>query len=638
MSETPQGSMWASYARLLRYTRPYRWRVYVGLACVMVGAGSYYGMLRLSPNLFRPFAPANKAAVEAPAVAAESPAVATVPEGGEAAALPGDWRKFLEFAERLHIPVLDAGNRITWQFLVVVLIGLPVMLILRGAASFFSRYLLRWIGTRVCLDLRNALFSHLQHQSLKYFGRSDVGRLISGCTNDAAIVESMLATTLADAVRAPLEIAVLVCFVVVFSIEQGIAGFVGIMLVVFPLCIMPVVLMGRYVRKFTARALNRVADLVSHMHENFTGVRVVKAYHMEDREIRKFTEMNGRYFHSVIRALWAELMMQPLMEAVAVMLAAAFIVVCYARGIQIWQIAPIALAAVAIYRPLKQLTRIQPSMERGAAALDRIFGILDVDDRLPEAPNPVRIEGLRERIVFEGVGFSYDVGGNPVLADIELEITRGSVVALVGETGSGKTTMANLLARFYDPTAGRILWDGIDLRTIEVASLRRLTTIVTQETILFNTTIAENIAYGADGATREQIEEAARQANAHAFIVADPAGYERVVGEKGFVLSGGERQRVALARAILRNPPILILDEATSALDTVTEALVQEAIARVMANRTVFAIAHRLSTVRNADQILVMDKGRIVERGTHDVLYARGGRYRRLCDMQLVGR
>jgi subfamily B ATP-binding cassette protein MsbA len=345
--------------------------------------------------------------------------------------------------------------------------------------------------------------------------------------------------------------------------------------------------------------------------------------------------MNGSYFRSLIRALRAELMMTPLMEGVALLLAMAFFVVCYARGVQLSQIVPIGLAAVVAYRPVKQLAQINANLQRGAAALERVFHLLDSDTSLREAPRPVRLTGFTDRIVFDRVSFCYEPDV-PVIAEVSIEIPRGTVVALVGETGSGKTTLANLLARFYDPTAGRVLIDGVDLREVEVASLRRLIGIVTQETILFNETVAHNIAYGTPEATPERIREAARMANAHEFITADPAGYERVVGEKGFVLSGGERQRVALARAILKNPPILILDEATSALDTVTERLVQEAIARVMENRTVFAIAHRLSTVRHADQILVVERGRVTERGTHAALFSAGGRYRALCEMQFL--
>jgi len=269
--------------------------------------------------------------------------------------------------------------------------------------------------------------------------------------------------------------------------------------------------------------------------------------------------------------------------------------------------------------------------------LGRIFELLDEDTRLPVADPAIVVDGFSDRVVFEKVSFAYAAGGDAVLSNIDLEVSKGSVVALVGETGSGKSTLANLLARFYDPLEGRVLLDGVDLRDTDPTALRKLIGIVTQETILFNDTIAANISYGTPEATREQIEEAARQANAHEFIIADPDGYDRVVGEKGFVLSGGERQRVAIARAILKNPPILILDEATSALDTVTEKMVQEAISRVMAHRTVFAIAHRLSTIRHADQICLLDKGQIVERGAHDELFAAAGRYRTLCDMQFSG-
>lgn len=446
----------------------------------------------------------------------------------------------------------------------------------------------------------------------------------------------MIATTVSDLTKAPVEIIAAAGFVLMFSIERGFLPLTLVMFLVFPLCIVPIVILGRYVKRHTHGALDRISHLVSRMHENFTGVRVVKAFHMEHAETERFKNMNREYFKPVVRALKAELLMTPLMEGVALLLVCIFFIVCKAQGVRFDEIVPIGLAAIVVYRPLKQIARINANVQRAASALERIYTLLDTDTALPEAASPVVLGGFKDRIVFDRVEFRYDPDAPAVVSGMSFELPRGTVLALVGESGVGKTTVANLLARFYDPTGGRVLLDGVDLRDAQTASLRRLIGVVTQDTILFNDTVASNISYGMPEATREQIMEAARKANAHDFIMADPLGYDRVVGEKGFVLSGGEKQRVAIARAILRDPPILILDEATSALDTVTERLVQEAVAHVMKNRTVFAIAHRLSTVRHADQILLIERGTIAERGTHQQLYDAGGRYRALCDMQVL--
>ena len=287
-----------------------------------------------------------------------------------------------------------------------------------------------------------------------------------------------------------------------------------------------------------------------------------------------------------------------------------------------------------IYKPVKQLSKLQVQIENSLAALSRIYSLLDLHMELPENPNPVRKATFDSKIVFDDVSFQYDTAERPAVSHASFEVPRGKMVAVVGGTGSGKSTMSGLLARFYDPCEGRVTIDGADLRDVHVGDLRNLVGAVMQETLLFNDTIEANIRYGTFGATHEQVVAAAKLANAHEFIMSQPDGYDRVVGEKGFSLSGGERQRIAIARAILKNPPILILDEATSALDTVTEKLVQDALDKLMVNRTTFAIAHRLSTIRHADLILVMDGGRIVERGTHDELIAQNGVYRKLCEMQ----
>jgi subfamily B ATP-binding cassette protein MsbA len=619
-------STWQVYRRLLGYVRRYRLRFAIGVLAGILGGGTLFPLLQASGNLLVPFE--NAAGSGAAVNATNAPPVAA----GSLAGL-GDIQKL---ADKVGVKIADENERLTWMGLALVLLVIPVLAVLRSVGNYLNRYCMRWVGARMVCDLRNDLFDQLQRQSLKFFGKSDVGELISRCTNDAGIIESVVATTAADLTRAPFEIAAALAFVVVFSIQNQLLGTISVVALVFPLCIFPIIFLGRYVKRYTHRALERVSDLVSRMHENFTGIRVVKAFHMEAEESRRFSAMNASYFRYVIKALRSELAMAPLMEGVALVLGCAFFVICFAKGVRLSQIVPVALAAVVVYRPFKQLAQLSANVQRGAAALDRIFNILDTDTSLPEPLVPVKKSGFDQRIVFEDVSFAYEPAGALVIDRAAIEIPKGTVIALVGETGSGKTTLANLLARFYDPTAGVIRMDGVDLRDMDVASLRRMIGVVTQETVLFNDTIAANIAYGTQGATLLQIEAAARMANAHEFIMRDPEGYGRVVGEKGFVLSGGERQRVSIARAILKNPPILILDEATSALDTVTERLVQEAISRVMQNRTVFAIAHRLSTVRHANQILLLDRGRIVERGTHEVLYAAGGRYRKLCDMQLL--
>ncbi|MBT3375667.1 MAG: ABC transporter ATP-binding protein [Lentisphaerae bacterium] len=630
-----------TFRRLLTvYARPYTPRLVLGIVAGLVVGGSLFGMLRFSPALIKPFEEGlagSTQAAEGNVAPKAADTVETRTEKEEAEAKTSRRIALLQrLSKRLGIPLVDDSGGTTWQFMVVAVSGMLFFVLIKGGATFLNRYCLRWVGSRVVVDLRRDLFGSLQNQSLAFFGKADVGELISRCTYDTSLIETAIAGTVADMARAPVEIIATVSFVVLAAIEHKLLGFVVALLLVFPLLVFPILFLGRYVRRYARRALGRVGDLVSRMQENFTGIRVVKAYNMEAHELARFTGMNESYFRSMIRALRAELCMNPLMECVGVISACVFLIFCHLRGVRLHQILPMGAAAVLAYRPLKQLAKVNVGVQRSVAAAERLFALLDVDTRLPEAEDAVRVDTFADRVSFENVTFAYDPGSPKVLHDVSFEVRKGDVVAFVGETGSGKTTVANLLARFYDPSVGHIRLDGHDLRDMEIASLRKLIGMVTQETILFNETVADNIRYGNPGASLEEVEAAARKANAHEFIMAEPTGYDRVVGEKGFLLSGGQRQRVAIARAILRNPPILILDEATSALDTATEQLVQEAINRVMTDRTVFAIAHRLSTIKHANLICVLDKGQIVERGTHDELYEAGGLYRKLCDMQFA--
>ncbi len=622
----PPTSSWQTYKRLIGFTRPYRWRLIVGVLCGMVAGGSLLGVFQYAPRLIEPFEqrPAALVAEEAEAPAEKHEALEVSPLGSL-----GDY-----LAERFNIPQFREDGTISWQFMLLGLLGLPLFFAVRTVAVFLNSYYMHWIGSRLVLDLRNRIFMNLQDQSLAFFAKSNVGSLISHITNDANILETVIVKNVTNLTQAPM-VLLAAGFAIVHTVivSDFPAWFFGLVLFV-PLVFIPIIVLGRRVRHHTEKALQGIGRLVSRMQENLTGIRVVKAFHTEDQEYDHFKAMNRQYFRNIVRAFRAQLWVPPFIEFLGVIVACIGLVVCFALGIRLSSLAPLGLAMYVAYEPVKQLAKMNVSLQRSVAAANRLFALMDADLKLPVDPQAVARTEFRDCIRFENVSFAYGPQDPPAVEDICFELPRGRTIAFVGETGSGKTTVANLLARFYDPSSGRILLDGLDLRKIEIASLRRLIGVVTQETILFNETIADNIAYGSPEATIEDIVRAAKQANAHDFIIATPEGYNRVVGDKGFVLSGGQRQRIAIARAILRNPPILILDEATSALDTATEQLVQEALLHLMENRTVFAIAHRLSTIKHAEQICVLDQGRIIERGTHDELYRQCGVYHRLCDIQ----
>ena len=634
----------AVYGRLWRYARRYRLRILLGIVCGVLTAGTLLPLYQvIQPSLKGVLA--NEGKIEKTERAEQTPPAERTQkpahragklerEMAKASALPGWYPAVERVAAKCGITLQTEAGEMGGALVLLVVFVVPLIAFVRLGLVFLNNYCLAWAAMRVVADLRVDILEHLQKQALPFFGRIDVGQLMSRATSDPQQIRQILQHVLQELAQAPFEIAVSVGYIVWFAVANRMMPTLVVICVGFPLFIVPVVGLSRRIRKWAKRALKRFSVVGSRIHEILTCIRVVKAYDTAEYENAKYRRVVHDLLKATLRTVRLGLLVGPAVETVGILLICGFVVWCFFAHVTLSSVLPMLAPLLIIYKPLKQLSKIQVQIEQGRAALARVFSILDVHMELPEKAGAVRKPSFDDRIVFDDVSFRYDTAEHDAVSHASFEIRRGQVVAVVGGTGSGKSTMSGLLARFYDPREGCITMDGVDLRDLHVADLRALVGSVMQETLLFNDTIEENIKYGSPDATHEQIVAAAKMANAHDFIMAQPEGYARNVGEKGFALSGGERQRIAIARAILRNPPILILDEATSALDTVTERLVQDAIDNLMKDRTTFAIAHRLSTIRNADLILVMQGGRIVERGTHAALFAANGVYRRLCEMQ----
>ena len=636
-----------AYGRLWSYARRYRFRIVVGILCGMLTAGTlipFFQVIQPALDKVESADPSrtvevrveNGAGQSDAAEAAGAPAHSKVADKAQkkSKGILKQYDKAKEFAAKFGIKLQDADDELGAPLMFAIIVIVPLVAILRCGLTFLNHYCLTWAGMNTVKDLRCDILHHIQRQSMQFHGRIDVGQLMSRSTSDPHQVQIIIQHVLQELAQAPFEIAVSVGFIVYTAIENRMLPTLGLIIVGFPMFMLPVVLLSKRIRKASKRALERFSVVGSRIHEILTCVRIVKAYHTEEFENRKYDDANRGMLKFTLKAVRSGLLVGPAVETVGIILLCGFVVWCFVAHVKLSAIVPMLAPLLVIYKPIKQLSKLQVQIEQGRAALARIFSVLDVHMELPERADAVEKKSFDDRIAFEDVSFRYDTADRDAVHHATFEIPRGKVVAVVGGTGSGKSTMSGLLSRFYDPREGRVTLDGVDIRDLRVADLRSLIGSVMQETLLFNDTIEENIKYGSPHATHEDVVAAAKLANAHDFIMSQPEGYSRIAGEKGFALSGGERQRVAIARAVLRNPPILVLDEATSALDTVTERLVQNAIDNLMENRTTFVIAHRLSTIRNADMILVMNDGEIVERGTHDELYALNGAYRRLCDMQ----
>ena len=584
----------AIYKRLFAYVRPYRVRLFWGIAFGLVQGGATAGLL-ITFKL----------------------------------ALGGMSGEGFSLSEMSAGTPNGSASDIGLERLLLIVSVLSVVTLLQGISLFAGKYLVEWVGNRVVADLRSRLFEHIHALPMQFFGKNRVGDLISRITTDTGLLTQLVSNVLGDLIRAPFTL--FGCIVAMFYLDWRLSV---VALVVFPACIAPVALLGRRVRKASKGGQESLGDMLSVVQESIGGALVVKAFQMEDDESARFRVFNTKVFKFLMRQSRSDSLSEPIMVFLSAIGLSGVVVYAYLNDISLALLIAFGAAMISMYKPAKNLSRLHLKIQKATPGAERIFEIFDIPNAIADGSSATPFVGRVESVDFKNVAFAYDK--KKIVDGINLQTNAGQCIAFVGSSGAGKTTLVNLIPRFFDVTEGRIELNGTDIREITVHSLRSQIGVVTQETMLFNRSVADNISYGSSDATREQIEDAARRANAHTFITEMENGYDTIIGERGSLLSGGMAQRVAIARALLKNPPILILDEATSALDTESERLVQGALDELMKDRTVFVIAHRLSTIAHADSIVVMDQGKIVEQGTHNELLAKGGKYKYFYDIQFV--
>ena len=514
-----------------------------------------------------------------------------------------------------------------------IIVFIVVVVACKSASDFARSYLAARVEQGVARDLRDRVYGHLLELDLGFFGRMRTGQIVSRLTHDVEQLRTLVTSELIKSLKSVLEFVAVVCWMAVISLQLTVASFV-----VIP---MTMVIWGPLVRRLRRgdrEVLNMAGEIGAHIQETVAGIRLVKSTASEQHEHERFRSLTRGYFDTFLRTVRLRALAGPITE----------LFVALGTGILLWYGARMVvedgslngeafigfiILSARLYAPVKYLSKLPALIQPGLVGAERVFEFLDAPSESRGRGGTEVFNGVRDGIRYRDVRLEYREG-EPVLQDISFDARAGSVVALVGPSGAGKTSIVDLLGRFFEPAAGSIEVDGTDIRDFSLASLRAGLGVVSQDTVLFHDTVRANIAYGLTDVAPERIEEAARTAFAHDFVRQLPDGYDTVVGERGATLSGGQRQRIAIARAILRDPPVLVLDEATSALDTESERLVQEAMGRLLAGRTVFVIAHRLSTIQRADQIVVVDRGRIVQKGSHESLMQEGGLYRRLRELQ----
>ena len=548
--------------------------------------------------------------------------------------------------ERAAKPTLTMNEKLKYWTNILILRDTPAeslkVLCLTLLSIFFTKniflyiknILLRIVELKLVKDIRDRLYQHIQTLSLGYFHKQQTGSITSIIMNDVSELQSAVGVVFQKLFVEPINILTFVTLLFIISWKLAI-----IATIILPLAGIAIVTIGKSIRRKSRRTQSKIADIMQLLTENLSSIRIVKAFVNEKEEVRKFTGESQNYFKLLLQRARLDLISAPVTESFGVIIGVVLLwyggmEVLSNEGVSAEDFIRFIVILFSILGPIKQMSNVNIKVQTGAASAERIFELLDTPPEIVEVKNAVDLGDFSQSIEFDRVHFEYNDGDERVLDEVSFTINKGEVVAMVGPSGSGKSTIADLIPRFYDVSKGAIRIDGNDLRDATLASIRGNMGIVTQEVILFNDTIRNNIAYAQPNVSEKAIQQAALAANALKFIEQTPNGFETMIGERGVNLSGGQKQRLAIARALLKNPPILILDEATSALDTESEKMVQKAIERLMQDRTALVIAHRLSTVQNADKIIVIDKGRVVETGPHSELYENGSLYRRLYDIQ----
>ena len=582
------------YRRLLGYVKPYKVRFIVGL---LLGF-AYGGVSSLLPL-------------------AISRVTGTIFHG--AAPNPTTLRS--------DLGALDTGPKI--NSIILICLAIPAIMTVRSLCSYGNTYCMQWVSNKVVTDIRGQLFNKMVRLSMDFFNKMRSGLLISRITNETRVVQMALTAVSSDIFKQPVLIvgAISVLFLMDWK-------FTLITLVLFPTCLVPLRIYGRRARKALRGQFEGMGEMVVTMQETFAGIRVIKSFGREAHQEKEFKRSNQMQFSQMMRIIRSMEATGPLVETIAAVGIGLALLYVYAANLSAGRFFGLISGIFLLYDPIKTLSKLQIVMQQSITATTAIFALLDTKPTVQDSPDASKLTSATGAIDFENVTFRYANTVTDAVSDLTLHIEPGKSYALVGASGAGKSTILSLILRLYDPTSGAVKIDGRDLRSVMQKSLREQMGLVTQETFLFHDTIFSNIQFGRLDATPEEVREAARAAYAHDFIVAQPKGYETVIGDKGCLLSGGQQQRLAIARAVLKNAPILLLDEATSSLDSESEQQIQKALAELATGRTVIAIAHRLSTVLSADQIIVMDGGHIKEIGTHAELLEKSGYYRRLYDHQ----